>query len=193
MFTCFLHVRPGCHMIAIMSHRFFTYLAKLPHRRRLFAADEMVVGMHDETETLYRVQRGMVNLVRFQEDGGTVVLQRAGPGAIMAEASVFTPAYHCAAIAEQESEVLAYPMKAVRALLADNPEAALAYARVLAREVRESRKRAEILALRKVSERLAAWLVWNDGQLPARGQWHRVAEEIGVSREALYRALAKPR
>ncbi len=149
------------------------------------------MSMDDPVKLLFVVNSGLVNLVRFQEDGGMVVLQRAGPGAILAEASVFSDGYHCAAMAVERSGLMAYPIKAVRALMRDNPDAALAYAHHMAREVREARKRAEILALKTVAERLSAWLVWNKGQLPPKGARHHVADEIGVSREALYRELAK--
>ena len=179
-------------MIAIMRLAFFDHLETVPHRHVIFSAKEMVVAMDEPIDSLFVVKSGMVNLVRFQEDGGMVALQRAGPGAIMAEASVFAEGYHCAAVAVLKSELQVYPIKAVRALLAENPEAALAYARHMAGEVRESRKRAEILALKTVAERLSAWLVWNHGKLPPKGARHHVAEEIGVSREALYRELAKP-
>ncbi len=174
-----------------MPKALFDYLNSIPHRRVTFSAKEMVVAMDDPVSALFVVDSGMVNLVRFQEDGGMVVLQRAGPGAIMAEASVFADGYHCAAVAVQKSSLLTYTIRAVRSILAENPEAALAYARHLAGEVRESRKRAEILALKTVAERLSAWLVWNHGNLPPKGARHYVAEEIGVSREALYRELAK--
>ncbi len=149
------------------------------------------MGLDDQVDSLFVVKSGLVHLVRFQEDGSMVVLQRAGAGAIMAEASVFADGYHCAAVAVQESAVLAYPIKRVRGILAQSPEAALAYARHLAGEVREARKRAEILALKTVSERLSAWLVWNHGALPPKGVRHHLADDIGVSREALYRELAK--
>ena len=188
-----LHVYSPSHMIPIMHISFFDYLESIPHRHVTFPAKKMVVAMDDPIESLFIVKSGMVNLVRFQEDGSMVILQRAGPGAIMAEASVFSEGYHCAAVAVQKSKLQVYPMSAVRTLLANTPEAALAYARHLAGEVRESRKRAEILALKTVAERLSAWLVWNHGDLPPKGERHHVAEEIGVSREALYRELAKRR
>ena len=180
-------------MIPIMPRLFINFLENTPASTLHFAAKEMVVDMDETVESLFIVKSGMVHLVRFQEDGRTVVLQRAGAGAIIAEASVFSTGYHCAAIAIRESALLAYPAKRVRALLDNSPKAALAYARHLAGEVREARKRAEILALKRVSERLEAWLVWNEGKMPERGAWHHIAEDIGVSREALYRELSKRR
>ena len=79
----------------------------------------------------------------------------------------------------------------MRETLTEKPEVALAYARHLAGEGRDARKRAEILARKTVAERLSAWLVWNRDEPPSRGARHHVAEEIGVNREALYRELAK--
>ena len=46
------------------------------------------------------------------------------------------------------------------------------------------------MSLWTVSERLDFWLAWNEGAMPKRGLWKGVAEEIGVSPEALYWELA---
>ena len=81
----------------------------------------------------------------------------------------------------------------VRALIAENQDVAAAFSTHLAREVREARMRAEILSLKRVSERLDAWLIWNDNQLIDKGKWRLIAGEIGVSPEALYRELARRR
>jgi hypothetical protein len=43
-----------------------------------------------------------------------------------------------------------------------------------------------------VAERLDAWL-GAEGGLPDRGRWQELAEELGVTREALYRELARRR
>ncbi|MEO1918655.1 MAG: hypothetical protein ABGW81_02895 [Paracoccaceae bacterium] len=51
----------------------------------------------------------------------------------------------------------------------------------IASEVQRARRRAEILSLRRVADRLDAWLVWNDDILPKRGHWHRITDEIYVS------------
>ncbi len=83
---------------------------------------------------------GLVHLVRFQENGGMVVLQRASSQAVLAEASVLSECAHCAAIAIKPSKLMAC-------------------ARHLADEMRIARKRAGILVLKTVAERLTAWPV----------------------------------
>lgn len=47
------------------------------------------------------------------------------------------------------------------------------------------------MSLRTVSERLDFWFAWNEGRLPERVSWKDIAEEIGVSPEALYRERSK--
>ncbi|MBB4189667.1 hypothetical protein GGE07_006363 [Sinorhizobium terangae] len=44
-----------------------------------------------------------------------------------------------------------------------------------------------------VSARLDAWMTWSDGTLPAKGDRRALAEEIGVSPEALYREILRRR
>lgn len=180
-------------MIPIMQPDFLSLLSGIRHRELRFASEEMVFDMDAEVSSLFVVKSGLVHLVRFQEDGGAVVLQRAHAGGVLAEASVLSDNYHCAAMAIQPSVLKAYPRKSVQNLLANCPDAALAYARYLAAEMRIARKRAEILALKTVADRLTAWLMWNHGILPKRGTWHHVADEISVSKEALYRELSKRR
>ena len=46
------------------------------------------------------------------------------------------------------------------------------------------------MSLRTVSEWHDFWLAWNEGGMPEKGLWKNIAEEIGVSPEALYRELS---
>jgi len=63
---------------------------------------------------------------------------------------------------------------------------------MLARGVQAARLKAEIRSLSKVSERLGAWLEAGN-TLPEKGRWQEVAAELSVTREALYRELARRR
>ncbi|VAW14284.1 hypothetical protein MNBD_ALPHA11-1551 [hydrothermal vent metagenome] len=180
-------------MIAIMQHDFFDYLANLPSRKYRFSSGQRVFDFEGEVKYFRVVRRGLVHLQRVQKDGTAVVLQRASDGMILAEASVFSDIYHCSALAINDSMLQVYPMKEIQNLLGKNPAVALAFSAHLAEQVRLARKRAEILTLKTVAERLSAWLIWNSGELPSKGGWHHVADEIGTSREALYRELSKRR
>ena len=121
------------------------------------------------------------------------VLQRAGAGDILAEASISTARYHCAAEAVADSVLAIWPAGRVRALLQEDHRAAEGYALHLAAQLRKERMRAEILSLRRVGDRLDAWLAWHDGKMPKKGGLARLAGDLNVSAPALYRELARRR
>ncbi len=68
---------------------------------RIEAANEFTAGapvfhLGDAVHVVHFVRRGAINLVRTQEDGAALILQRARAGSILAEASVYSDRYHCA-------------------------------------------------------------------------------------------------
>lgn len=176
-----------------MSKQFFHYLSDLPQRRIDLQTGGMVFQQGDRVQNIYRVATGEVQLLRRQPDGAACILQRALPGDLLAEASLLSAVYHCAAEATTASRLLVWRKKDVVARLDQSPDMAAAYASHLADEVRRARLRSEILSLKRLPDRLDAWLVWHDGGLPDKGQWQRLAQDINVSPAALYRELAKRR
>jgi len=180
-------------MIAIMSRDFFSYLFSLPGISRKFSRGQLVFDRNDPVKSLFVVESGEVHLLRRQEDGAEFILQRATAGTVLAEASLTTPRYHCSAVAMNNAVMTAFSRSDVLKMIEEDSEVAMALAMHLGREVRNMRLKAEIASLRKVSERLDAWLAWNDGKLPDKGKKGLLAQELGVSREALYRELANRR
>jgi CRP/FNR family transcriptional regulator, dissimilatory nitrate respiration regulator len=180
-------------MIVIMSDEFSRLLDQLPHVRRHLRDGALLFEREDMVARFYRVRKGEVRMLRRQRDGEAFILQRAGPGASVAEASLFSARYHCSAVAVGETEVDVWKHQQVRALIENTAPAALAYAQHMAGAVRQARIRSEITSLRRVADRLNAWLAWHDGQMPERGSWLQVAREIAVAPEALYRELARRR
>ncbi|MFS2011615.1 hypothetical protein ACCD06_17315 [Azospirillum sp. CT11-132] len=86
------------------------------------------------------------------------------------------------------------PKPDLLAALEDNPQAALALARGLASHVRDLRSRLELRNIRSAPERVVAWLrlqVSGDPpMLRLDRPWTEIAAEIGLTHEAIYRALA---
>ncbi len=128
-------------------------------------------------------------LFRCQDNGTALILQRAGPNSILAEASLYSASYHCAARAEVAAVTWAIPRAGLLARIEEDAELAIVWARHLAHEVQQARLQSEILSLKTVAARLDAWVSWHRS-LPARGHWSTLAHEIGVSPEALYREIA---
>ena len=180
-------------MIEIMSNGFVNKLMTLPSFRRVFLPGALVFERNEATVSFYMVASGLVHMVRRQVDGAEFILQRATGGDVLAEASLTTTSYHCAAVAIEASELVVFSHSEVQRSISQDSEMAKAYVSHLGREVRNARLRAEIVSLRRVADRLDAWLAWNDNVLPSKGAWKQVAGEIGVSAEALYRELARRR
>ncbi|CAN7227738.1 Crp/Fnr family transcriptional regulator [Rhizobium sp. LjRoot254] len=170
-----------------MSSKLFT---NLPRAVRVFAPGAVVFHRGDPVERLYVVRSGTIRLLRHQEDGHPVVLQRASRGDILAEASVVSAHYHCDAIALTEAVTEAFAVPDIRRLLDTDIGFCRAWAASMSNQLQVARRRAELMSLRTVSERLDFWLVWNEVGMPKKGSWKDAAEEMGVSPEALYREIS---
>lgn len=180
-------------MIAIMSDEIVAHLRPRAIALKTLERKEHLFHRDDRVVTMFLLTEGCVKLMRYQEDGSPAVLQRSTPGTMVAEASLFSGRYHCDAIAVTATQALAVPVGEVRRLLNEDRAFALAWTMHLTRELQNTRKRAEIVSLRTVSARLDAWLTWNDGRLPTKGDWKALADEIAVSPEALYREFSRRR
>jgi cAMP-binding proteins - catabolite gene activator and regulatory subunit of cAMP-dependent protein kinases len=157
-------------------------------------AGRRAIPAGDATVAVFRVDHGRVRLVRHLEDGSSVTLHVARDGETFAEAALWAEAYHCDGVAEAPSEVTVIPKTDLLVALEDSPQAALALARDLASQVRDLRTRLELRTIRSAPERIVAWL-----RLQASGDpptvrldrpWTEIAADIGLTHEAIYRALA---
>lgn len=179
-------------MIAIMLQQLIQQLHHLPDaRERKLAAGQWLFHQGDKVEALFLVLSGEIRLIRYQTDGTSLILQRAKAGSILAEASLYSPHYHCHALAQMVTCVSALPKGTVMQHLQTDPKFAFNWSGYLAREVQQARFRSELLSLKTVAARLDAWLNWQGQALPAKGEWKVLAEQLGVSAEALYRELAR--
>jgi CRP-like cAMP-binding protein len=177
-------------MIAIMSD-LRIFLGRLSSETLALAAGRPVFRRGEPVRHLFLIESGLVHLVRYQEDGTPTVMQRAQPGDILAEASLFASQYHCDAAAMAAARLRRISVADIRRSMSDDPLFAQACAEHFAHEVQRMRVRSEILGMKKVSARLDAWLSLRP--LPPRGEWSALADDIGVTREALYRELARRR
>lgn len=161
-------------------------------RVRMFAAGEAVFRQGDRPKAMYRVLEGEVRLVRRSRAGAETVLQRSR-GGFFAEASLESGAYHCDAVVVVESRLLSFPKAAFREALNGAPAFRDAWMAQLAREVRMLRARCERLCLHGAEARILH-AIESEGMAgtltlaQSRKAW---AAELGLTHEALYRALAR--
>jgi CRP/FNR family transcriptional regulator, dissimilatory nitrate respiration regulator len=162
---------------------------------RVLAAGQALFHLGDPTAGIYEVLRGQLQMVRVSSSGREVVLHVAAAGDLFAEASLFSPTYHCDAIAKTAATVRLYPKAKVLAEFRRNPQAAEAFMALLAREIMSLRSRLEQRNIRSARERVEHFLALNAGAdgrtVPLRGTLKDLAGELGLTHEALYRALAE--
>lgn len=145
----------------------------------------------DPVRSMFFVRSGAVALERPLADGTALTLHIAKAGHALAEASLFATAYHCDAIARSPAQIAILRRPDFLEALRARPDAALGLIKTQAEELQAQRARIEILRLRRVADKLDVWLDLFGA--PPKGEWVRVAEEIGVSQPALYRELARRR
>lgn len=160
---------------------------------RKLKAGAPLFHLGDRTGGLYEVLEGRVRMTRVDRSGRETVLFVAGAGETLAEASLFSPAYHCDAIASTDAVVRVYPKSAVLAVFAKDPKAAQAFTATLARQLMGLRTRLAQRDIRSARERIRHFLALNvgaDGRTVAlRGTLKDLAAELGLTHEALYRTL----
>jgi CRP-like cAMP-binding protein len=161
---------------------------------RKLKAGEPLFRLGDKTQGFYEVVSGRVRLARVDRSGQEVVLYVAGAGETIAEASLYSPAYHCDAIAGTNALVRLYPKAAVLDAFTKDRKAAQAFTATLARQVMNLRTRIEQRNIRSARERVRHFLTVNagaDGRTVAlRCTVKDLAAELGLTHEALYRTLA---
>ena len=143
------------------------------------------------TQMLY-ITRGEVVLQRLGRQGESVVLQRTRRGFI-GEASPDSVRYHCDAIVTVSGEVVAIPLEAIKQALAADSAFAGRWIAMLNQEMKRLRAQCERLSMRGVAERLLHLIETEgrEGRLPLGGGLKSMASELGVTHEALYRAVAE--
>lgn len=180
-------------MIAIMSESLIDAFSALEERKHELAAGSVLFRAGDAVLSLFLVVAGSMQLTRTSAHGVPLTLQRAGRGAILAEASLFRDRYHCEAIAAEPSVLCVLSRRRVVTALAADPALARMWMLHLAEEVQRARAHAETLSLKTTAARVDGWLASNEETLPPRGSWRQLAAEIAVTPEALYRELARRR
>jgi len=154
------------------------------------ARDALLFAQGTKPKAMYCVLSGEIRLMRVTPSGAEIILQRAREG-FVAEGSLDQAAYHCNALAIVPSRIAAIPRPAFQKALQHAPfrDAWIAY---VGSELRRARAQSERLRLRSARDRIVHFI-----ETEGRGDAIRLsltkkawAAELGLTHEALYRALA---
>lgn len=163
-------------------------------RRIDLKAGETLFRAGARVQSIYLMLEGEVRLVRIGRSGVDVTLQRARDG-FVAEASLDSSSYHCDAVSTIPSVLLAFPVGAFRSALVQDSGFGRLWQSLLARQVRQLRAQCERLVLKSAEERIVHYLESEgvDGVVVLPMTKMAWASDLGLTHEALYRALKRMR
>ena len=176
-------------MIAIMSDALLSLLGTLKPARRDLAAGESLFRFGDPAIALFHVEQGAVRLERLG-----VPLHTAEAGTAFGEWALFTETCPGDAVAVEDSRLLVFAKTPVLLLLKAHPDLNLAFSAYLARQLHRMRGRLELVRQKGARERVLGYLVRagaGDGAVTLDRTLTEIAHDIGLTREAVYRTLAK--
>jgi CRP/FNR family transcriptional regulator, dissimilatory nitrate respiration regulator len=163
-------------------------------KQRTLRVGESLFRQGDRTYGIFAIEKGRVQMIRYDSHGRSLVLFTAVEGNLFAEAALFSETYHCDAVAVTEATVRIYSRSLSLSLLDRDHTAAQNFMALLAREVMSLRTRLEILNIRSASERVLRHLsvaAGPDGRtVEISGTLKEMASELGLAQEVLYRTLA---
>jgi CRP-like cAMP-binding protein len=163
-----------------------------PVLRRL-SAGSLLLRQGEKSVGMFFLTSGRLRMQRITPDGGMVTLHVVRPGETFAEASLFADSYQCDIIAESDAAVWLYPKVDLTRRLRENPDSLWELTSGLARSLHGMRLRYELKQIRSAPERVLQYLRLRDdgtGVYHASGTLKEMASELGLTHEALYRALA---
>ena len=141
-------------------------------------------------EYMFFIVSGEAVLTRISSHGEPTILQRC-KGGFVSEASLLVDAYHCDAIATHNGQAITLPIKSLREALADS-KFSMKWVQLLSKEIMRLRTQSERLGLKDIRSKLIH-LIETEGKqgvLILQSDLKSMASEIGVTHEALYRAIA---
>ncbi len=155
-------------------------LRDLQEKTRLFQRGE-------PPKAIFYLEQGEIVLMRYTAGGDEIIIHTARKGETFAEAALFSDQYHCDAIARQPSRLWEISKEAVLQLAQHNTQFSLALAARFSQQVQGLRSHKELLAIRSATDRV--YVAINEGLL--QGSVKQFAASIGLTHEAVYRALSK--
>lgn len=154
---------------------------------------EEVFHLGQETQFIYHVVSGHVQLFRDDLEGKRIMLHQAFSAQFFAEASINAKQYHCTALCLSDTELQAINIGHFKQLL-NNPDFSAIWINHLSSELRRQRASAERLSLKTAVEKITHYILTEGngrGELAINNSLTETAQIIGLSRESLYRTLSK--
>jgi CRP-like cAMP-binding protein len=159
-------------------------------RAHHFEKGDYLFHQGKKPEYMFFIVSGEAILSRTSNHGEPTILQRC-KGGFVSEASLLVDAYHCDSIATHNGQAITLPIKSLRDSLADS-KFSMKWVQLLSKEIMRLRTQSERLGLKDIRSKLIHLIETEgkNGVLTLQSDFKSMAAEIGVTHEALYRAIA---
>jgi CRP-like cAMP-binding protein len=160
---------------------------------RDLARDELLFRQGELTGAVFLILRGRLRMVRNLASGDRITIHTGRTGELFAEGSLFSDVYQCDAIAAEPTRVRACGKAEMLAAIGDSPATMLALLEQVTRSLHHARAMRELRNIRSADDRVLHHLhlsASKDGAVVFDRPLLEVAEDLGLTHEAYYRALA---
>jgi CRP-like cAMP-binding protein len=160
---------------------------------RKLARDEPLFRQGDPATAVFLISRGRLRMIRHLASGDRITIQTGRSGELFAEGSLFSDVYQCDAIAAEPTRVRACGKAEMLAAIGDSSSTMLALLEQVTRSLHHARAMRELRNIRSANDRVLHHLYLSaskDGAVVYDRPLLEVAEDIGLTHEAYYRALA---
>ena len=168
---------------------------------RLFGARPVHVLVRDEplfrqgepASAIFHILRGRLRMVRHLASGDRMTIHTGRTGELFAEGALFSDVYQCDAIAAEPTWVRSCSKAEMLAVVANSPATMLALLQQVTHLLHHARAMRELRNIRSANDRVLHHLYLTaskDGAVAFDRPLLEVAEDLGLTHEAYYRALA---
>lgn len=159
-------------------------------------AGETLFNQEEEASTFYVITSGRIKLIRYLDRGKVSTLEIVRVKGMLAEIALFADVYPCTAIAEIDSQVIAYPKDELLAVLRSDPDLAEDFMMMLVNKIQSLKFRLELRDIRIAHERVLRYLQHlvnfpEETTVILDRPLKDIAGDLGFTPETLSRALIK--
>ena len=164
--------------------------------RQNLVAGETLFSQENEATRFYVVTKGRIKLIRYLDRGKVSTFEIVRPSETLAEIALFAEIYPCTAIAEIDSQVIAYPIEELLEVLRTYPDAAENFMSMLVEKIQSLKFRIELRDIKIAHERVLHYLRQlvnfpEETTVILDRPLKDIAEDIGFTPETLSRALIR--
>ena len=160
---------------------------------RKLARDEPLFRQGDPATAIFLISRGRLRMIRHLASGDRITIHTGRSGELFAEGSLFSDVYQCDAIAAEPTRVRACGKADMLAAIGGSPSTMLALLEQVTHSLHHARAMRELRNIRSANDRVLQHLhlsASKEGAVVFDRPLLEVAEDLGITHEAYYRALA---